>query len=336
MKSIHGCIFFAIALFFIANSEAASSSDRCCIGDYELGAEFLWWKPCIQDLDICGTYEETLSEAIIDVDFDYKGICPKWEPGLRVWFRYPELIGWCNLGFKASYTYMHVNDRKKHENGEVIGFLIHPGFIGPERTNMVCEGSYESFCHELDALFYFDGCCGVCQSIEPYFGLAALFLEQELKVDHSFDQGELAGTADVKWKSNAWGLGLRMGMAYHYYYSRCLSYYAFGQGTILAASQSGKQSQEYRGTESIDLSLDDTNCWSCVPGFHLGLGAVYDFCVCDFDLALQIGYEFKKWFGIRKHRRFYGDNTQSEIAFSNDPERSFGFHGLNVGLSWCF
>ncbi len=325
-------------LLISGDCQAGSCSDcpeRCCIGDYELGADFLWWKPCIGDLTVCGTREESTDESVTTVKYKPKGICPNWEPGMRFWFRYPDLFCWCDMGFKASYTYVKVCDDRSFTHENLIPTLIHPGLY-LERSEVTTKGSYEADYSELEALIYFDCCCAECHSLEPSFGLAALFVEQFLESESDYITGELIGNTKTKWKSETWGVGLRMGMDYNYYYSKCLSYYAFGKGTILASKGNGKDKQSVTGLLNYDLSIHDKDCWCCIPGFHLGVGAIYDFCVCDFDLSFKIGYEFLKWFNVRKHNTYIGADLDDEIGLSAGCERSFGFHGLNAGLSWCF
>lgn len=328
-------LFFSPHCYAASCSDCSDCPDRCCVGDYEIGVDFLWWQPCIDDLIFCGVREQTTVELVEKIKYKPKGICPSWEPGMRFWFRYPELFCWCDMGFKASYTYVKICTGKRFQDENLIPTLVHPGLY-LDRTEVVTKGSYEADYHELEALIYFNCCSAECHSIEPSFGLAALFIEQALGSKSEYITGELIGSTNTKWKSENWGVGLRMGMDYNYYYSKCLSYYAFGKGTIIASNVTGNDKQSIRGLMNYDLSIHGKDSWTCIPGFHLGVGAIYDFCVCDFDLSLRVGYEFLKWFGLSKQSTYFGTDLDDEIGLSTNCERCFGFNGLNVGLSWCF
>lgn len=319
-----------------ADCNPCNNGIRCCKSDYEIGLDLLVWRPCVDDLNVCASMESEVIDEIYTINLTFQELCPSWEMGLRFWFRYPDLFCWCNMGLKASYTFLDYTNRGNGFRADENCILIPPEIPDEFFDDITLDSRYESIYHELDALLYFDCCCGDCHSLEPYFGLAFLYIEQKLNLDFTLTDVEFDSTANMSWRSEAGGVGLRFGMAYNYYYSKCLSYYAFGQGTILASKQEEKQRHQFRGDSDFDLNIDNKECWGCIPGFHLGTGMIYDFCVCDFELSFRIGYEFRKWFGLRKHRRFLAEDVQTDLNQINDNTRAVGIHGLNVGFGWCF
>ncbi len=338
MKKVYCLTTLLLCLFNFSNSYAACCDNdmRCCRSDYEIGLDLLVLKPCVDDLRLCGTVNSEVVDEIETITLKFNEICPSWEMGIRAWFKYPDLFCWCDMGFKASYTYLDHSDKSSGFADEHSCLSPFPGISEAVLENLTHDSRYESLYQELDGLIYVDCGCGDCHSLEPYFGLAFLYIKQKLDMDIELTEDSVTATDTMHWTSEAGGVGLRIGMAYNYYYSKCLTYYAFGQGTILASKQEDKQEHSFRGLADIDLTIESKGCWGCIPGFHLGTGMIYDFCVCDFELSFRIGYEFRKWYGLRKHRRFFGDDLDSELSQTSDNTRSFGLQGLNVGFGWCF
>ncbi len=312
-----------------------------CPCEFDIGVDFLWWKPCVEDLEICGHRKVESSEVLgspITYKFDYHGICPEWEPGFRVWFNFPDLFSWCHLGFEASYTNIDFKN-SSHHNGDAIPLLLHPGFVEELDFNPTgCNGTYEACYQEGEALLYFDWCNNGCNTLRPYFGLAGVYLDQELKSDSTYVLGTApTGSARTKWESELWGVGLRVGAEYRFCYAKCLNFYAFADGTFLGTHSESEDKQEFfNGIQNEILKTKDDHCWSCLPGFHLGVGAEWNFCICDFDMGIRLGYEFLEWFGVPKHRVFTGDDLENEIGSSSHEDRSFGFQGLFAGLVFHF
>lgn len=330
------CVLFIWTFLFTTCFAECGNDKRCCRSDYEIGLDLLVLKPCFEDLRICGTIDTEIVEEIETYNLTFKEICPSWELGFRAWFKYPDLFCWCNMGFKASYTFLDFSDKANGFDDTHSCLSPFPPVIDAVLEDVTFNSRFETLYQELDGLVYVDCSCGDCHSLEPYFGLAFLYIKQKLDLDMILLEDGLLASDSMRWRSEAGGIGMRIGMAYNYYYSKCLTYYAFGQGTILASKQEEKQQHSFRGVTDIDVNIENKECWGCIPGFHLGTGMIYDFCVCDFELSFRIGYEFRKWFGLRKHRRFFGDDLETELDQTNDNTRAIGMHGLNVGFGWCF
>lgn len=309
-----------------------------CFGDFELGAEFLWWKPCVEDLDYCAIREKTTVNQSTNVELEYKGVCPGWEPGVRVYFDYPDFFCWCKMGIRSSYTYIDSCDNSCNSGGEGVPLILHPGLITDSLTDAICDAKWRSCYHELEALFYFNCCCNECNYIVPSFGIAAIYLEQDLEVSIDTAEGSSSSSmATVDWDSDYWGVGLRAGLEYRYVHNRCLTFYGLVTGSIITGDEDTHNKQFYDGAKICNASFKDSDCFRCVPGYRIGVGAISNCCICGFDFSLRLGYDFIRWHNLPRHRIFSGDDVDEDAALSNSPGgRSFGFHGLSVGIGLYF
>jgi hypothetical protein len=192
--------------------------NECCdfLSNFNVGVDFLWWKPCVNDLEFAKVGENLDNVVgLRDVDappapvleegvggnvnesssstsslnrladqyrVNSRSICPDWQPGFRV------SIGkdncYCDWGFGASYTWVRSHDRRSvHREGEVFSTLFDVGGLEP-----VWDSSFDSAkarwhmtFQEWDAVIRYDLCCNSCHKLTPFFGLAGIHVTQELK-----------------------------------------------------------------------------------------------------------------------------------------------------------
>jgi len=315
----------------VANAQSCNPCcDPCdwnlCDQTFLIGADFLYWKPCIDDLDYAAVVEN--DNGFTDVD--YKGICPDWQPGFRGYFGLPEFF--CDWGLYFSYTRLECCDTHKTtfddpdgSNG-ITSPLIHPDLL---TTNLYDEakGHWDLTYQEWDVLFSYDISCNCCHSFSPFFGVAGVYIEQHLRAEFPNDW-------EVDWHSDYWGVGLRAGSEYAYRFNDCFSFFARASGTLLAGKADSRNRQEF-GT---DIEIKDDDCCHFVPGYHIGAGFVYEGCTCGTEWGIRIGYEFLNWHNVPNHRVFSGtDGDNAELSHSSSAStRNLGFHGLLAGVSLSF
>lgn len=301
--------------------------DFCNFGGFEVGAEFLWWKPCVDDLDYAARVYETSDHTHVD----YKGICPDWDAGVRVTLGLPNFF--CNWDVCASYTYFESNDCASiDEENEIVSPLVHQGGLGSTLIYDEAHGSWDMTYHEWDILFAYDIACNPCHHFKPFFGVAGIVLDQGLTVKLQDSDTE----DEIKWNSDFWGVGLRAGTCYTYKINDCISFYAKAHGTLLAGEADSTNHQDL-DTSGENIILKDAGCCHFVPGYHIGAGFVYDTCVCNWNLSAKLGYEFLEWCNIPNHRGYTGDNLTTEASHATSASvRTLGFHGLVAGLALKF
>lgn len=309
-----------------SNSCFSHCSEACFIDDYSIAVDFLWWKPCIDDLTYATTCEDYEGKTIIE----YESCCPDWEPGVRVIFGRP--CFYCDWGFVASYTYfLSDNTCCLEKDAKISSPLIHQNFTDSKSALYdKAEAEWEMRYQEFDALITYDmSCCNPCHLFQPFVGVAGIYLEQDFDITLSVDES----TYEIEWGSRLWGVGLRAGVEYQYIFSKCLRFFTLVHGTMLASQPENKTTQTF----CTELVIKDDDCCLFLPGYHVGVGFILDSCICDVGFSLRVGYEFLEWRNIPNHRIFIGDNKAIEGGHATSSNiRTLGFHGLIAGLGVAF
>src|SRR5262245_44200004 len=78
----------------------------CALQCLTLGGEVLYWKPCVNDLDVLFTFNAHNTE----VDFD--DICLEWAEGFRFYVSYQNPI-FCDWIVKSSWAHIRPRDSEK-------------------------------------------------------------------------------------------------------------------------------------------------------------------------------------------------------------------------------
>ena len=329
----------ASSVFALTPAETkADSCEPCCdpcdfslcdLGGFELGVEFLWVKPCIDDLDFAAKVD-TGSHTHIK----YKGICPEWDPGVRITLGMDSFF--CNWDLMAHYTYISSDDSASISgNSDIAPTLGHQSL--PIRLYDYAKGKWCADYNEWDVLFGYELCPSQCHHFMPYFGVAGIVVDQELTATYQDMMVAMVNLDPdtmykVKWQSNYWGVGLRAGTNYEYKMNDRLRIYAAANATLLAGEADGKI--HYEGEN--DFILKDNDCCHCVPGYHLGAGILYDVCLCNYDFSVNLGYEFTQWHNFLKHRISSGETKAENGHTTSSSTRTFGYHGLSLGVAMGF
>jgi hypothetical protein len=299
--------------------------------EFEVGADFLYWKPCISDLDYAAKVTENTLTTV-----EYDSICPEWEPGVRAFLRVPNF--YCDWGLSASYTFIE-STRTSHVNDDDVDFVVSPltsgiAFDDEELEFEDIRGHWNMDYHEWDVLLSYDISCNQCHHFKPYFGLAGIVLDQDLKVTLEND-----GDGEIHWESNFWAVGFRAGSEYQYQINDCWNFFTCANATLLAGSADTTNHQTFENSVSSNVKYKDDDCCQFVPGYHIGAGLEYSACMCDMEYSFRFGYEFLTWFNVPNHRVFFtGEaNETTQWAHSSSPNtRELSFHGLFAGLSVKF
>ncbi|MEC7838787.1 MAG: Lpg1974 family pore-forming outer membrane protein [Chlamydiota bacterium] len=342
------------------------ASDSCdsCFGGFEIAADFLFWKPCVDDLTYGASVSRRETSQLNDSAFSrtvkYKNICPEWEPGFRITVSKEDV--WCGLNFSSSYTWLNTDDSSSScvqcgtaLPGWVESPLLHPELAPavPDQELHCVEGHWDTTYQTWDVLMSYDICCNRCHTFSPFFGLAGLILDQSLKVDLYVDEcKDLADSRHIDWVNDYFGVGFKIGSDYTYAICDGWTIFAMASGTIVAGDADNKYNKNTQihytdatgGSEKYVFQNPD-GC-VIVPGYHLQLGLIYEseFCGCVTDV--RFGWEYLVWHNIANPRRFsekgisHGGGVTSEIydtSYSSQANTTtFGFNGLLVGMDLTF
>lgn len=368
--------FLATLLAAVALSTSAVQAGDCysscnpcdtdsCFGGFEIGADFLYWKMCMDDLDYAVSYTSTF-DADLTSAFNqigcYDTVSTDWKPGFRVYLAKENIM--CDWGLLLSYTWMR-NFSTDSDNIESLTdgvVLIQPtvgilniglsptgdadlGIFGVTTIDAEYDITYQTF----DVLFASDYCFRQCHSFKPYFGVTGLFLDQSFTTAWTMDAVPSsvaplpASIGGTRWSDDFSGYGFKFGGEYSFDICDGLSMFANGSGAITVGTHTANFSQT-RTTIGLTSVIDDvtntaTLCdeeCTLVSGYHIQVGFQYASCACDIEYALRIGYEFLEWRNVPNQRRFFSSDFEN-IANSSSPTTStLGFHGLLAGLTFSF
>jgi len=307
----------------------------CCtgVGDgASLILEFIWWKPCFNDLDYAVKFD-TASVGDNRSCGSYLYPPHQFSPGFRVELAMDKV--WCNWDLMAHYTWVQekAHNEQTNDTGLLASTLFHGGFNGdvadPDTLNASHFYQYQTF----DILLGQDCCISHCHYFTTYFGLQGLKLDQTWKSDASEVVGQFTNNLDLRWDSTYEGLGLALGVEYDYRIS-CIEFYTDARLAFVRGNNVSKYdlTRVVGGTGPVTTNvIFKTDDPSCVPGVHLRAGINYVYEYCNKEFIFTIGYEFLNWFNMPRIRRF--TDTESDIGISSSPNGSrIGFHGLNIGV----
>lgn len=307
-----------------------------CDMEFDIGVDFLWWKPCIDDLEFAAVIQHPGSDSR-NQRIHYHNVDLDWEPGVRIWAFFPNF--YCDWALGASYTFIEPNSSTTvHHRNHVTSPLVHIGVEETEVTTSTSElwdkakGDFDLTYHEWDIGVAYDISCNQCHKFMPFIGIAGIVLDQDLKVTLH----ENGDKDHIKWESDYWGVGLRAGSCYKYRINECFSFIAKAHATILAGSVDSNNKQ-LQFAEDVRIK-DDETC-HVVPGYHIGAGFEYDTCWCNWDFSARVGYEFLVWHNVPNHRVFTNSEEHHDGLASHATSasvRTLAFHGLFAGLGVSF
>lgn len=305
----------------------------CCL---DLGVDFILWKPGIDDLEYAvkvGPDDETI--------FHYRDICPNWEPGFRIRASKPHLF--CDWGLGASYTYLYVDKNQKTKedpNHEVFSLLLHPGIDNQSVPFETIRAKYNLNFNTFDVLLFHPFCSGRCHVFTPFFGLDGIGLSQEINSHMRREEDSSLIKGKVKWDSSFFGVGFKFGTEYIYKMFDCFHLYAKASGSILAGDADShyehKEKNISYSNSYVRFKFKDDTCCQFLNGYHIQLGATYQWDLCGFGTSFKCGYEFLKYHNVPTPRRYFVDDgrelTNLNTQSTETNITTLGFHGFLAGL----
>lgn len=342
---------------FSYDSCCEQSCDPCSFTGVEVGADFLYWKPCVDELDFVAV-ESTASfteDGIPEThtSLRYKDICQGWEPGVRVRIALPDC--WCDWTLSGSYTWINLknsnsldllDDEDLTENaalisGSIRSPLLHGSFASvlPEFFAgwEIAKGRLDTTYQTWDALFSYDVVCNRCNILSPFFGVEGLILNQELKAYYLESLDSEINKAVFDWSSDYFGVGLKVGTDYTYNLFDCLKVFARASGSLVVGNDCAESNQAVflgAASQTINvrsLSYKDDDKFIIVPGYHLQLGVLYESCYCGMDFGIRLGWEFVNWHNVPNHRVFPSDVDVNNALSTSPTVRTLGFQGFLAG-----
>lgn len=322
--------------------------DPCSFGGFDVGVDFIYWKPCFDNLDFASVAHEVetggSSPTYEKHKYGYKCLCLDWEPGFRVRFGKEDIL--CNWDLTGSYLWLDINSKGKCKEPKGDGaFVTSPLFAGvindgspSNETLTYVDAKFNVTYQNWDALLSYDLSCNRCYSFSPFFGVEGLILNQKLTVNGYVDpETDEVEQKRLRWTSDYFGVGLKMGTAYEFEFN-CFKFYANASGVITVGDHDGwnKQTRWSESGDEYSYVWKDGDCCQFVPGYHLALGLLYETDACGCEYAIRLGWEFTQWHNITNPRRLYEDDAGGRTSSTSPDVTTIGFHGLVLGLDLSF
>lgn len=330
-------LFFALISTSIYGSSVYPPCDNAARFNgcgIDVGFDFLYLQPCFEKDEaaalnvsttgfITGTYEV----------FNYR-----WQPAFRVSLWLEDLL--CNFSLKASYLYLAQDTHRELTNvpngnlsTSIINSNLDPAFQNFNHLNLAHNFTYHNFDIGLVRGYLW----GTCHLITPFLAIEGMIIDQTYKV--SGDPIVIDAITDLatKQRGHQWGAGLKLGSGYSYWILKCLRFHSQAAISLVYGNLCEKIQQDSSiiptvGTPILNhLETKNKDC-ICLPAIRVAVGFDYQVNVCDFPIALSLGYEFMQWFNVWSYRENRPSFPQSGIS----SRSNFGFNGLNIGLTVCF
>ncbi len=310
----------------------SAHSDLLPCDGLEFGADFIYWKPCLNDLDYAISFN---ADPDLGAEGCYHCLDHGYEPGFRVFGRLDDL--WCGLGISGSYTYLWNKAENKSllpAGGDLLSTLAQSEFnIG---TASEIRASHALRYQTFDALFFFSfECCSPCSVFIPFLGFEGMKLEQDT-ISHAISNENPNDFVKIHWDSEYLGLGLKLGTEYRILLPCHFQWFFKGSFTVLGGFNDSCNT--LTNHDDVDVKFTFKECEDlCLPGCHLAAGLRYELSWCGKAIKFQVGYEFLDWWNIPKIRRA---NVSNEDLFLDSTTLSTGsnltLHGLFAGLDFGF
>jgi len=321
------------------------ADDSCTLFGFDVGIDFLYWKPCVDNLDFALSSKD-ISDPESAAPFNpesgpvkgkYHFLDPRGQGGVRARLGNDAL--WNGLGFFVSYAYAASADSDS-------SLELPPGHVWPTRMHGAqmfagnsASAKYRLHYQAVDALFTQSIICGCCGETIPFFGFDSLYLFQEVKSHGTDVVNNLIGK--TKWTSDLYGAGAKVGLEYRYRFVEDIGIYTKISGSVLVSQDHARFKSEQGQIEpGLNLVVEEGEIKFksteeiIVPGFALAIGAFYKIEGENMRGNLHIGYEFIQWFNIPSQRR-YGASENS-LARHYESKTLLGLHGATAGFDISF
>lgn len=322
-----GCLkyFLGVTLLISYLSHGNLKANECgsCFDGVCIGAEFLYWQPCLSNNDVALVFDSDPLESSGRFEF----IPNDWEPGVRVYLGKDNF--WCGWNIWASYTYLKTNGSKDltpPPNGALISDFL---FGNAGNDIALFAYSFVDFIHQRQTIEYqtyeilfshwkFETC--YCLTLMPYFGVEGLLLDQTLE----FATASGANTLNADITLDYHGVGLKTGLDFHFPLWKCFSFIV---NTSLSMTYGNKKWELTGIGQTNDTSATPLNqnikAKECVfiPGFDIKLGLNFATCRCGKEIGVIAGWEYLQKHNVPQINR-YG---------TIDDTLTLGFQGLFAG-----
>ncbi len=299
-----------------------------CSPCFKLGADWLYWTPCISDQHF------TLSATENQVETHY--LCSEWKSGVRVFMK-SEDVG---NGFGGSLTYSYIRPEASGSISPALqNSVAFSNALPVDRdTGDSARGNWKAEYQSADLLIHYDikVACSQCFNIQLFTGLTWVDVEQNRTDILYKNLNTSEEEVDTFYRHQEfWAVGPAVGL--HSSIKICNCFDLFGTlkvNAVIGKSESiDRYKEELQGEEDVENVYFANDSCSCFPGFHLITGVDYDFCYSDADVGIRLGWEYVQWVNAPTFPSYEQGESGIRSATNN---RTFSMQGIFVGLYASF
>lgn len=304
-------------------------------GCWEVGAEALWWKPCVCNFEYAIAAPQTESSTTPNSKTIY-AVKPDYDWGFRVWIGADSS---CDCYF-INLAWTHLQATSTSNVNAPTGSRLTPLFSlvsnnFNDYTNAL--GRYKNDYDKVNlraARYLYKGC-----DID-YYGYAGLRWVDIKQRRQIFATHTVVNTSyrDFERQTAEFdGVGLELGLGGRYHIG--CGFNLVGNASVVTVLGHSRLHSELSLTDNggapsartTASNLKFPSSTTCAPGIELRLGFSYMYeCGCV-ELTGEIGYELDYYYGALSRPLAQSDTANTTALWSN-----VGFGGLYIGAGICF
>ncbi|MCB1109821.1 MAG: MOMP family protein, partial [Chlamydiia bacterium] len=318
----------------MSDSNVVCNSVHGCMSGFSIGAEFLWWRAQMDNLDYGLESSSTVVVApapgvtarvqVQEPDFEF-------DPGVRVSLGYD--FGRRNWDIFLRWTYQYTDATDSAGSTDPALRLVAVKDISQDAgrlTLSVADTGRVKWQNQLNVLDFemgYDYFLSEHFSLRPFFGVKAAWLDMDYSVNYTnvISTGLNSRDTRVSSKTDFWGVGPMVGMGGNLHIGWGFSLYA----QTSAAFVYGNYDSDFKQTDTLEFNIvesHDSYTRQRAVG-TIGVGVEWAWCFSgEYLLALNLGWEGQYWW------------NQYELLFNIDKSFSgdLTYTGLNAGIRFDF
>ncbi len=355
MQRLKTKLLSTAAALVLASPFAVANND-CCFGGFTVGADFLYWTPCISNNHYAVEFDtdivSDLEIGTVDAKAKYKFLDCDWEPGYRAYVGINDVFG-C---FDLMLTYTHFDAESsgsiRRSPGSNRILLSYPDPVIQDIGDSARAHWDLQYRHYEATIGYpVEFGKSSCFEVTPFSGLQLVTMNQKRheRLSETVSEGP-SDLQEIHRKVDYWGMGSMLGLAYSYKIFDCLSWNGRFGGQIVIGQAEAKDKFRFVGDVQIlqeegeELRLVDVEadyetrfkskdeCF-CFPGWHLRSGLSYNVCLCGWEVNAKLGYEYIQWIDAPT---FLSYETEGLGIMSSVNRSSLTMYGFFAGLDVSF
>jgi len=305
--------------------------EKLCPGSISLWGSFIYWQICQDFMDVglkangfiindeCGTSFKH-GRRVINT--------PSSRPGFMLEADYHGCNDWdLFLGY-THYDFNHHKSARAPAGGFLFGRWIQPHLVADNSVSkLMTRWDFELNVADIGIKKWCS--CAPQFILWPFFGVEIAWIEQKFK--GCFSLLSPPNQLKVCNKSDAWGIGPKIGVDWKWCFAPCFSFVGDIATTIFLMHYD-LHLKQHSPTDSTIFLSESNDLKACRPELEMYLGLNYEIRLprCSHlrinsgRLNLQIGYDIQVWWG-QNMMRWFNDST-----FIATPQGNFCLRGLRL------